>query len=170
MKVTPLSQPGDSPLRFELTGFKELERELLQFSDRLARRSLARATAAGARVVRDEARAFARTIGLYETGALVKSIRTKKERTRNWRTTAVYSIGHGGKGWYGALHERGFHPGGGDKFVQNPHLRPALDNNVPKIIDAIRTRLAQEIKVMRFEAARGSALKGKQLTQFLKQA
>ncbi len=155
---------------YEITGLKELERELLQFPDKLARRSLARATAAGARVVRDEARAFARTIGLYKTGALVKSIRTKKERTRDWRTTAVYSVSHSGKGWYGSLHERGFHPGGGETLVQNPHLRPALDNNVPKIIDAIRTRLAKEIEVMKFEGAKGVTLKGKQLTQFLKQA
>ncbi len=159
MKVIPLSSPGTSPQKFEVTGFKELERELLQFSDRLARRSLARATAEGARVVRTEARLIARAIGLYETGALVKSIRVKKERTRNWRTTAVYSIGHSGKGWYGALHERGFHPGGGDTFVQNVHLRPALDQNVHRIIDAVRIRLAKEIKVMRFETATGQKFK-----------
>jgi len=146
-------------MTMELHGFKELERELLKFSDKLARRSLARAVSSGAAIVRTKAREHARARGLYDTGNLVKSIRIRKMKTRNWRTTAIYGVYHGSKGWYGALHERGYRPGGGTTFVQNPHLRPALDENTSAVIQAIRDRLSKEIRVMRFETATGMKYK-----------
>jgi len=146
-------------MTFEVQGMKELQDELVKFPERLARRSLARATSTGAALVRDKARENARARGLYVTGTLVKGIRIKKMRTRNWRYEAVYEVYHSGKGWYGALHERGYNPGGGTTHVINPHLRPALDENVPTIIEVIKQRLAREIKVMRFEAATGTRFK-----------
>ena len=146
-------------MTFEIQGMKELQDELVKFPDRLARRSLARATSSGAALVRDKARENARARGLYDTGALVKGIRIKKVRSRNWRYEAIYSVYHSKKGWYGALHERGYNPRGGTTHVVNPHLRPALDENVPTIIEAVKQRLAKEIKVMRFEAATGTRFK-----------
>jgi HK97 gp10 family phage protein len=140
---------------FEVTGFKELEKSLLEFGPRLARRSLARAVSSGAIIVREEARLKARSHGLYKTGALVKSIRVKKLKTHNWRTTQVYGVSHSKKGWYGSLYEGGFK----DPQRHKPHLRPALDENTTKIINAIRSRLEKEIKVMRFERSTGQKFK-----------
>lgn len=140
---------------FEVTGFKELQKSLMQFGPRLARRSLARAVSSGAAIVRTEARLKARSQGLYKTGNLVKSIRIKKLKTRDWKTTQIYGIGHSGKGWYGALFEGLFK----DPQRHRPHLRPALDENQTKIINTIRLRLEKEIKVMRFERHTGQKFK-----------
>jgi hypothetical protein len=120
---------------------------LAQFPAKLGRRGLANAARAGAAVLRTKAREKAQAIGLRDEGNLVKGIRIKKLKTRDWRTTAVFGAYHGGKGWYGALYERGFKKPSG-KRTQRPHLRPSLDENVQEITDAIRKRLAEEIQKM----------------------
>lgn len=132
-------------ITFEVKGLKELERELLQLPDKIARRSLARAAAAGARMVRDKARENARAIGLVDKGRLVKSIRVKKKKTRDWRTTQIYGIGHGGKGWYGRLYEYGFKTPVGER-KHRPHIRPALDENAEQVAQAVKDRLDAEIR------------------------
>ena len=138
-----------APITFEIKGLKELERELLQLPDKIARRSLARAAAAGARIVRDKARENARAIGLVDSGALVKSIRIKKVRTRNWRTTQIYGIGHSGKAWYGRLYEYGFKEPVGERR-HRPHVRPALDENAEQVANAVKSRL--EMEIMKIQA------------------
>lgn len=134
-------------MTIQLTGMKELGDQLAQFPAKLARRGLANATRAGAVILRTKAREKAAAIGLKDKGTLIKSIRIKKLKTRDWRTTAVFGAYHGGKGWYGALYERGFKKPSGNR-TQRPHLRPALDENVQEITDAIRKRLAEEINKM----------------------
>jgi len=133
------------PIIFEIKGLKELEQELLKLPDKIARRALARAAAAGARIVRTGARKNARAAGLYDSGALVKSIIVRKKRHANWRTTQIYGIGHRGKGWYGRLYEYGFKKPVGERR-HRPHIRPALDENAERIASAVKNRLDEDIR------------------------
>ena len=156
------------PMTIELHGFKELERELLKFPTTLARRSLGRAVASGAAVVRKAARIAAAAQGLRLTGLLARSIKIKSVRSgnRGTRRYKVYhsdseyikagKVGKDGKAQnYGRLYEGGFK----DMSRHKPHLRPALDENTGAVIKAIRDRLSKEIRVMRFETATGMKYK-----------
>ena len=140
-------------ITFEIKGLKELEQELLKLPDKIARRCLARAAAAGARIVRDKARENARR-EFYSsapdekerphTGELAKAIRVRKKRTYNWRTTQIYGIGFLGKGWYGRLYEYGFkNPIG--KRIQRATIRPALDENAEQAANAVKEQIEKEI-------------------------
>lgn len=161
-------------MAFEIQGMKELQDELVKFPDKLARRSLARATSSGAALVRDKAREKAKQIGLKDDGVLIRSIKMRKARSKNWKHEAVYQVYHSMTEYmkqishltnesyvlnYGAVYERGSWQKPTGKRVHRPHLRPALDENVPTIIEAVKQRLAKEIKVMRFEAATGQKFK-----------
>jgi len=129
----------------ELHGFKEMADQLVQFPAKFARRALARSVYSGAAILRSKAKEKALAIGLKDKGDLVKSIRVKKLRTRNWKTSAVYGLYHSKRGFYGQFYERGFdNPSG--KRTQRPHMRPALDENVNEITEAIRKRMAEEIE------------------------
>ena len=134
------------PIDFRIDGLKELEQQVLQLTPRLARRALARSAFAGAAIIRNEARKNARALRLRKTGNLVRGIRVKRVKTPNWRTTAIYGVGHSRKGWYGALHERGYHPRGGKTKVHNPHLRPAFDENLERAANAVKERLDRAIR------------------------
>ena len=129
----------------ELTGFKELGEQLAQFPAKFARRALARSVYSGAAILRTKAREKAAAIGLKDEGKLIKSIRLRKLRRRDWRTTAIYGLYHGKGGFYGKWYERGFKKPSGNR-TQRPHMRPALDENVQEITDAIRKRMAEEIE------------------------
>jgi len=143
---------------FEIKGMKELGDKLAQFAPKLARRGLARSVYAGAAVLRKKAREKAAAIGLKDSGTLVRSISLRKVKVPNWQTTAVYGAYHASTPYkkkaaktgaksrapYGMWYERGFkNPSGGR--TQRAHMRPALDENVQEIAEAIRKRLAEEI-------------------------
>ncbi len=121
---------------------------------------VARATYAGAVVVRDAARKNAPV----KTGKLKKSIRIKKKRSRRGSTEVIYTVFP--KEYYGHIVEKGSglhiikvktkkalgkygkfglvvkHPGAKAK----PFLRPAFDDNIPGIIDAMQAKLVQGIE------------------------
>lgn len=143
-----------------VSGFKELEANLKALPLRLARNVVARATYAGAVVVRDAARKNAPV----KTGKLRKSIRIKKKRSRRGSTEVIYTVFP--KEYYGHIVEKGSGPhiikvktkkalGKYGKFglivkhpgaKAKPFLRPAFDDNIPRIIDAMQAKLVQGIE------------------------
>jgi HK97 gp10 family phage protein len=143
-----------------VSGFKELESNLKALPLRLARNVVARATYAGAVVVRDAARKNAPV----KTGKLKKSIRIKKRRSRRGSTEIVYAVSP--QVFYGHMVEKGTPPhvikakfkkamGKDGKFglivkhkgaKAKPFLRPAFDDNIPRIIDAMQAKLVQGIE------------------------
>jgi hypothetical protein len=146
-------------ITFEVKGMKELGDKLAQFAPKLARRGLTRFVHAGAVVLRTRAREKAAAIGLRDDGTLIRSISIKKLKVPNWQTTAVYGAYHASGPYkrkaaktgrksrapYGMWYERGFKNPSGLR-VQRPHLRPALDENVQEIVEAMRKRMAEEIE------------------------
>lgn len=90
-------------------------------------------------------------------------------RTPNWRRESIYGVYHSmtpylqrvthlsGERYvfnYGAAYERGFISPAGER-KHRPHIRPALDENIGEVIEAVRNRLALEIRVMRWELGTG---------------
>lgn len=145
-----MTQQGMS---FEVTGLRELERELAQMQPKLARRALGRAVSAGAALLRDKARQNARAQGLHRTGLLVRSISHRRVRVGNWRTTNVRRIYHSnrpykaaGKQPYGMWYERGFVDRDSGMRTHRPHIRPAFDENQVEAANAIKERMATAIK------------------------
>lgn len=148
-------------ITYDLQGLKELEKELLQLPDKLARRSLARAASEGARLVRDKARENARSMGLADSGTLVKSINVKRKKIKNWRTTQIYGVYHSSKPYkkkaeksgggstapYGKFYERGYTDKAGN-WVHRPHIRPALDTNAELVAQTVKDRLTLEIRTI----------------------
>jgi len=141
-------------MEVRIDGLKEMERELLQFPEKLARRSLARAASKGARRVRDIVRQNIDDVGLVgETRQIRKGIRVSKLKTRDWRTTQIYGIRHRGKGWYGKLFEAA--PGEMWAFKRQvgnrrhrAHLRRALDEHYEEIANIVKRQLAEEIFIL----------------------
>ena len=139
-------------LEFEITGLKELERELAQMSPKIARRALGRAVTAGASLIRNKARENARAIGLRDGGTLVRSIAHRRVKVGNWRTSHVRRIYHSnrpykkiGKAPYGIWYERGFKDRDSGKRTHRPHIRPAFDENMEAAANAIKERLSTAI-------------------------
>lgn len=150
----------------KVEGFEELFKDLRSLEPRIAKRIAGKAVRAGANVVRDAARDKApiRTNSWEginypnKPGTLKKNIRVNR-LGRQPRGIVRDIIGFSKKAWYGVLVERGHDivVGGkknkGGKVIKHvpPHpiLRPAFDNNVAKVMAAIKRVAAIEIEKMK---------------------
>lgn len=145
-----------------VTGFHELKALLEQLPARIARNTVARAVYAGAVIVRNDARSRV----TVKTGKLKRSIRIKRKRSRRGVFEVIYSVYP--KEFYGYFVEHGtraheikpknkgivalgkdgrlgklvHHPGGKSK----PFLKPSFNDNIPKIIEAMRVKLKEGIE------------------------
>lgn len=145
-----------------VTGFQELKALLEQLPARVARNAVARAVYAGAVIVRNDAR----TRVTVKSGKLKRSIRIKRKRARRGVFEVIYSVYP--KEFYGYFVERGTetheikpknkgivalgkdgrlgklikHPGSKAK----PFLGPAFNDNIPRIIEAMRVKLKEGIE------------------------
>lgn len=145
-----------------VTGFQELKALLEQLPARVARNAVARAVYAGAVIVRNDAR----TRVTVKSGKLKRSIRIKRKRARRGSFEVIYSVYP--KEFYGHFVElgtkahdikpknKGIVALGKDgrlgKLVKHkgskakPFLRPAFEENVPRIIEAMRVKLKEGIE------------------------
>lgn len=112
-----------------IDGEKELSRKLSRLSDALASDGLGKATLAGGYIVESRAKLNAPVDTGYHRGAI------RAELKETSRTRAAVDISFGSE--YGIYLELGT-----SRMPARPHLRPALENNVPEITNAAAATLA----------------------------
>lgn len=146
---------SESYLQFELKGMKELDEALSGLAEDLQRKALQQAARAGAKVVQDEAKAT----GAFRdrTGTLRKSLVLKLDSAAKKWGQFRYKVGASAEGYYGYFIEKGYMATGPKKAGKSnkkgnarhvpasPFLRPALEDNIDKITEAIKKKLAQRI-------------------------
>lgn len=141
----------------QIHGLEELTKALKKLPERIESNVLAAGVRAGAQVVRKAA--------IANLGGDKKDIVVKKSRSP--RGTAKYKVGLSKDKWYLMFREFGTKPhliktkkkkvlaGGGEVFgpvihhpgqAAKPFLRPALDENVPKIIKAMGAKMGKAIE------------------------
>lgn len=126
---------------FKMQGLARLQASLNTLPSQLQESALENASAAGARVIRDEAKRLVRV----DTGQLRDSIvvsRTYKQRGRrvNLRGAVVLGI-RGAARFYAHLVEFG-----SSKLGPRSFMRPALANKAEQALNAIAARLKPEIE------------------------
>lgn len=141
-----------------LTGFKELADALRELGPRVAKNTLRRAVAAGATVVRTDARSKAPV----DTGEMRKDIMVKRERDTKGEASAKYSVfvrsgkksrlaGKGRNVQKNSFYWR-FLEFGTSKMSARPFMRPAFESKkedavriIGETIDAGIQKAAQEL-------------------------
>jgi HK97 gp10 family phage protein len=154
-------------IEFEIKGLRELENELKNFPVELQRKALGTMVAAGGRIVKEEAiknfTQAAKTLNVDKNSKLwsVKNIllRRMKRADRDGKTLtygikaqypahfletgtaphvieAVKAKALGDKGQFGKVVH---HPG----YAPRPFLRPAIHNNVQRVVNAMGYKLMQ---------------------------
>lgn len=158
-------------IEFKVNGFADLEKALRDLPDKIAKKAMASASMAGARVlanaVKDSApvashihwrydyRRKARGGGrkgkiekfLVYPGNIKFNVRVKRARTSGGQFEAMYSVGpmkRGGTPSTDPFYWR-FVEFGTSKMAARPFLRPAFDAKRNEIIEAMRARLAERI-------------------------
>lgn len=126
--------------QFKMQGLSQMQRSLNQLPNNLREKALANASAAGARVIRKEAKRLVPT----RTGQLKDNIVVSKSfrhRGRKIRLKGVVVIGiRGVARKYAHLVEFGFSRGS-----PKPFMRPAFDNKAPEALRAMAEKLSTEI-------------------------
>ncbi|MCJ7564823.1 MAG: HK97 gp10 family phage protein [Candidatus Aminicenantes bacterium] len=141
-------------LTFEIKGLKEMGDQLAQLPGKIARRALANAVRQGANIIRDAARAKA-PVGTktykdyrgktHRPGLLRKSgVISKKLKTKDWQSTALYGVGFSKRAFYGKWIERG--KAKKHRQAPAPFVVPTLDEKAPDVIEAIKERLGSELE------------------------
>lgn len=116
-------------------GARELDRLLKTLPGRPAKKAVRSGTLGGAGIVRKEARQNV----VEDTGDLKKGIIARK--TDESRTHTTYSVGPSTKVYYGQFLEFG------TQHVQaRPFLRPALEQNVPKVLAKMSKSMGKAIE------------------------
>lgn len=144
----------------EIKGLRELSRALRELPARVARNDLQAATAAGARVIRDEAKMRAPIYtgsvsdGHPKPGTLRKSIILKaiRELSNNVRRVVFVTVRHGKKfqsvgkknANMDAFYWR-FVEFGTKKMRAQPFMRPAFEARKRDAVEAIKDKLAERI-------------------------
>ena len=146
-----------------IEGLAQLDRALRELPDRVANRGLRASVYAGAKVIRDEARAqapkAAQSLGTKQpsAGTLKRSVIMKhiRELSGGGRRTFYVLVRQGKKyrnqgkrgnlsqdAWYWRFVEFGTR-----KMAARPFLRPALESRRRQAVDAIKQRLTQRIEI-----------------------
>ena len=147
----------------QIKGLAELDRALRELPDRVARNGLRASVYAGAKVIRDEAKArapkAAKSLGANQPppGTLKRSVILKhiRELSSLGRQTFFVLVRHGKKyrkqgkrgtlsqdAWYWRFLEFGTR-----KKTARPFLRPALETKRREATQAIKERLTQRIEL-----------------------
>ncbi len=125
---------------FKMRGLSELQKSLNTLPDRLRENALKNASAAGARVIRDEAKRLV----AVESGGLRDDIvvaRTFKQRGRRIRLRGAVVLGiRGSSRFFAHLIEFG-----SSRQSPQPFMRPALRAKAAEALKVIGAKLAKEI-------------------------
>lgn len=134
-------------ISIDLKGFAELETKLREFGPKVTASGIRTSAYAGASIVRGAAKTYVPV----DTGALRESISVFRRRTSG-PNVATYAVGLRDvkkrktktvvkAPFYGRFVELGT-----SKMRARPFLRPAIYNNVEKVIDAMKSRMAKAIE------------------------
>lgn len=134
-------------ISLDVLGLGELEADLQRLSKALANKAVRDAVMAGARLARDKTRQSAP----IRSGKLKKNIVVTRQRGTSGAAVAGVSVKRpAGKKRQSSKPESApyywiFLEFGTSQMNAKPFLRPAWDNNLPQIEDAVRSKLAQAI-------------------------
>ena len=134
-------------ISLDLLGLGELEADLQRLSRSLANKAVRDAVMAGAKLARDKTRQSAPV----RSGKLKKNIVATRQRDSSDAAVAGVSVKRpAGKKRQSPKPESApyywrFLEFGTSQMNAKPFLRPAWDNNLPQIEDAVRSKLAQAI-------------------------
>ena len=136
-----------------IAGLADLERNLLDFPDRVAKKILGGAIRAGAVVIQKEARSLApvspgpHKVGkgtksvLVQPGHLKKNIKVRLAPRKSREVPITYWVYVSKKAWYWRFPEFGT-----SKAGARPFLRPAFDTMKEKATERIREYMAARIE------------------------
>ena len=136
-------------ISLDMLGLGELEADLQRLSRALANKAVRDAVMAGAKLARDKTRQSAPV----RSGKLKKNIVVTRPRQQDTSGAAVAGVSvkrPAGKKRQSPKPESApyywrFLEFGTSQMNAKPFLRPAWDNNLPQIEDAVRSKLAQAI-------------------------
>lgn len=138
---------------FEIEGLAELDEALAELPKATARNVLKRVLTEQGQPIKDTGESLAPKLkGGLKASYMVSQKLSKRQKSRNRKESDVeVYIGPGpaAKGVqteFGNAHQ-----------AAQPHLRPAFDGNVMKVLDGIKTSLAGEIEKARQRLARKAA-------------
>jgi HK97 gp10 family phage protein len=121
-------------IKVTIRGEAELNRKIQQLTARMGKEALVEAVLEGAEIIRADAEARAPV----RTGFLKGHINKRVSERKTGRVTV--DIGPEKKAWYGLFPELGtIH------YAARPYLRPAIDENQDRVVDAVKARLKKEI-------------------------
>ena len=135
-----------------ITGLAELEKNLLAFPDKIAKRILSGAIRAGAVVIQKEARNLApvsdapHKLGkgskavIINPGHLKRNIKVRLAPRKSRTVPIEYWVYVSGKAWYWKFVEFGT-----SKMSGQPFMRPAFDGNKAEALERIKEYLAARI-------------------------
>ena len=153
-------------IKFELVGFKELYDELQMLSKNLQKRGANAMASEGAAIVRDAAKPMiykaekeyfsyideakgefmGMTIGgrnkkgmmrtLFQPGHLARNLFIGKVKSKTRMGRVFWRVFLSPAAWFGIFIEYGT-----PKFPAHPFIRPALKNNIPRILEAMKWKL-----------------------------
>jgi len=136
---------------FKFSGGAEIARALEALDQKVKKKLLRQAVVAGAQVVKKRAKEIARTKGVQDTGALIRNIAGKVEKT-NSDTYAQINIGvRHGKPKKNAKRQDDpfywhFHEFGTSKMAARPFMRPAFEESKDDVVTAMTERLKKGLE------------------------
>ena len=122
-------------------GLRELEKSLNKLDVKIRANIMRRSLTAAMTPVVAAAKANIDKQGISDSGLLRKSIVKKLRRAKNANNyNAEIDVGIWKRAFYGLFQERGtLH------FPARPFLRPALDENVDKVVEAFKKKMREGI-------------------------
>lgn len=129
----------------EISGLKELADKMRSLGPELNKKALRAGVSAAARIVRDDARAR----NPDDTGKTEKAIISKyvKKESNNFKQTYIVTVHR--RAWYWRFVEFGT-----ANLAARPFLRPAFEASKSKLVAAIASRIAKQIKAYDKKQAR----------------
>lgn len=126
----------------EVEGMQRLIKKLRTFPERVQKNVLRTAIYRGAQAVRDSAKANAASMGVRDTGALIKSIKARRSRGARDEVVSKVEVGK----FYARFVELGFLHKGGEHVAARPFMRTAVEQNREKIVDTVQKGIREEIE------------------------
>jgi HK97 gp10 family phage protein len=138
-------------MSLQVEGLKELEKKLLAMGPKLARNGLRAAVGAGARVIRDEAKARVPV----DSGVMRRSIYIKQIREMSGNSQQTFFVGvRSGKkyrrknqdAYYWRWVEFGYNAKNGRFIPAQPFMRQAFEGRKVAASDAIKQKLVERVE------------------------
>lgn len=136
---------------FAFSGGVELSKNLALLTDKLQKKIMRAAVVGGANVVKKRAKEIAKAKGIEDTGAVIRNIAGKVEKTDNPNYVQINIGVRHGKPKKGAKNQDDpfywhFHEFGTSKMSARPFMRPAFEESQERVLQVIAKRLTNGIE------------------------